>query len=536
MPIDIPSTSPLVSPHIVVLSCAASQNTYQKKILDTLCIEPKKQSHTGILHEIDTMRIGLADLTAYSELSRTESDKRIIDPNIIYAWIRSPDGKYYQIRIPRDLQPGINHALNIWGMAIRLKRWTMNGYNSEFELSSPDEKKWTILGTIFTSGNPIIQMMQNKEKRLTIIEDTIASRTTELKQIKQKFWKLIRKNERKKLIEVSAELESLHSDEKKLIAEIAWLKSQTPNLREYISFPYVPYQRALDNNKGHMAGMKHLWTIMTDAYKHLQSLERMTITESLNGKEVIRNVNTSDTPRKAPPELAILLNIIERMDYQVYYKTIPEHIEHQGVKTKFWQKWKTKIIPVKIPAQEVLRDTNELDTIMAEQVGRALTVFWLNKHDAYSWQRNLGSWALWIAQLIPDAYRNLQNKYSILQKEAGIPAEHEIGAKDQRVSMQFQIMHLYDEYHQLPSWIRSDWDTIMADRQAMIGLFGVLAAGYNGSMKNTLTEAGLGTPGTHTISELYPKNLREKFAHNRERYTYVLKLEYLFKKFFSEKK
>ena len=73
---------------------------------------------------------------------------------------------------------------------------------------------------------------------------------------------------------------------------------------------------------------------MTDAYRHLQSLGRMTIIESVNGKETTRSVNTADIPRKAPPELPILLNIIERMGYQVYYKKIPEHREYKDISKK----------------------------------------------------------------------------------------------------------------------------------------------------------------------------------------------------------
>ena len=113
MPIDTPNTSSQIPSHIVVLSCAASQKFIEKKTLNILCIGPKKHDHTSILHKIDEMHKGLSKLAAPPELSQTEADKRIINPNAIHAWVSSPDGKYYQILIPRDLALDIKHILNI---------------------------------------------------------------------------------------------------------------------------------------------------------------------------------------------------------------------------------------------------------------------------------------------------------------------------------------------------------------------------------------------------------------------------------------
>lgn len=106
-------------------------------------------------------------------------------------------------------------------MAIELKRLTKNGYNSEFELSSPDKKKWTILGTIFTSKHPVLQMIQNKEKEITEIEKTIASRTQELNQIQKKHLKFLRIKIKRKIKDLNREINSLHSDKQILTTEIA---------------------------------------------------------------------------------------------------------------------------------------------------------------------------------------------------------------------------------------------------------------------------------------------------------------------------
>lgn len=474
------------------------------------------------------MRNWLTDLTALPELSQTEASKRIINPNILYTWVRSPDGKYYQVNIPVDLPAGTKREIRISWTTLTLQRHTANGYNSEYEITTSSGTPWIIIGTIFTTKNPLIQMMENKQTKLATIESAIAARSAELKKIKLEFWKLFKKNNRNNFFEVKNKLESLHTDEKNLINEINWLKSDIPSLPKYISFPYVPYQRALNVNDTHMAGIGHLGKIMTDAYAHLKAQWRMTVTEIKDGKEITRTIDTTDIHTKAPPVLAMFINIIERMDHMVYYKTVPEHTIEQNIK---WKNWKIKKQSVPVPRQEVLRNTEEIQSIMKNQIERALTVFWLNEWDAYKWQRNIDSWALGIAQLIPSAYKNFQYKYSILQKESGIPTEHEIGAKDQRVAMQFQIMHLYDEYYQLPLWIRNDWNRIMSDRQAMIWLYCILAAGYNGSLKNTLTEAGLNAPWEHTLSELYPNILINKFKNNHERQGYAMKTKVLLEMF-----
>lgn len=529
MPIDTANTSPLLpAPHIAVLACAVQQWIHQQKVLTTLCAQ-KKQS--WILRQVETMRTGLANLAAPPELNKWEIDTRIIDIDYVHAWITSPSGQYHQLKIPRELQLGVTHMLNVWGTILNIRKLANNGYNSEFEITPSDGNKWTMIGSIFTTSHPIVLSLKNKQKKLETIQGTINTLTAELGRLKSKL-KLLMKKNRERVQEITKQLAGLRGYEASLTNDIWELAKQIPNISKYVSFSYVPYQRVLDTHDTHMEGMRHLSKIMTDAYEHLKSQKRMTVTETKDGKEMTRIIDTSEIHKKAPPELAILLNLVERMDYQVYYKTIPEHREYKLV----GKPWKQRTISVHISAQEILRDTNELDTIMATQVGRALTVFGLNRENAYSWQRNIDSWALGLAQLIPSAYRNLQIKYSTLQGKSGVPTEHEVGAKNQRISMQFQIMHLYDEHHQLPSWIRSDWDRIMTDRQAMIWIYSILAAGYNGSMKNTLTESRLNTPWTHKISELYPVNLRHKFAHNRERYTYVLKLEYLFGKYFGEKK
>lgn len=59
------------------------------------------------------MRTGLADLTAPPELNKREIDTRIIDIDSVHAWVTSPDGKYYQLKIPRELALGVTHTINV---------------------------------------------------------------------------------------------------------------------------------------------------------------------------------------------------------------------------------------------------------------------------------------------------------------------------------------------------------------------------------------------------------------------------------------
>lgn len=109
---DMPSTSPQIPLHIAVLSCDVSQNEYQKKILKALCAPKKKHAHS-VLQEIKDVREKLTDLAALPELSQTEANKRIINPSTLYTWVRSPDGKYYQVKIPIDLPAGTKREIHI---------------------------------------------------------------------------------------------------------------------------------------------------------------------------------------------------------------------------------------------------------------------------------------------------------------------------------------------------------------------------------------------------------------------------------------
>jgi hypothetical protein len=102
--------------------------------------------------------------------------------------------------------------------------------------------------------------------------------------------------------------------------------------RKYMSFPYIPYQSHLNTPEIRTAGIRYIGKIMNDAYDELRNKKYTNITGTLPGNivQTIRR-NISEIDKQVPPELVLLLNIIERMDYKIYSEVIPAHLETQTV-------------------------------------------------------------------------------------------------------------------------------------------------------------------------------------------------------------
>ncbi len=543
------SFSGTLSSPIGILECSDKIN---KQTLKKLCDLKWDIDHEPIrLKKIETFRKSLHESSAPPELSADEAQNRIIDPQHIHAWITAPGQKQYQLKIPRDLPINIPYTLNIWGRSIILNRLSENGYNSEFDILEWG-KRWTIVGTIFTNQHPkytiLEKMITSVKKQIwenITLEKTIKQELVQLDKIMHSTWAKWKKgtSHKKNLSQIHDKKVILEEGLSTILNQRVWLEisrvgymKELDTTRKYMSFPYMPYQSHLNTPEIRTAGMRYIGKIMNDAYDELRSQKYTNITGTLpNGTVQTIQKNISEIDKQVPPEVVLLLNIIERMDYKIYSELIPAHLESRIVPLWGKKKW-TKTIQISVPAKLIFKSPETIDTIMKEQVGRALTTFGLNWEDAFRWQRNRDTDALWIAQFIPSTYSEFQKKYSVLSPEAWIPSSHEIGAKDHKTSLKFQIMHLYDEYDSLPKWMRNNWGTIIQDPQAKIWAYSILAAGYNGKMRNVLSEAWINTPGDHTISELYPERLKERFAHNQERLTYVMKLEYLLKIYFTPSK
>lgn len=501
---------------------------------------------------ISEFRIHAPSITS-EDMRRIPEAWDIIDPWYVHIWISWAWTAVRHIRISTRLDIDTPQSIIIdWWGHITLTKKDKNGYNSEYEIYDQDNKRLTIVGTVFTTSNPLYLQKEAgiDEKEAAIREakkergDLETERDTIRKKLQQppKPTKKLKEKDIKSLIAdwksrndaIWKRMSTIEQNIRKYSQEKQDIQSELETLPKYISFPYIPYQSHLDTVGMRTDGMSHIWAVMTKSYRELRKIWSTSVLID-NKLWKSENRDISDIHEKVPPEVILLLNIIERMDYQVYYTTLPARKETQEVSTttKGWKK-QTKTIEVTIPAKTVLREKEEIDAMMGKQADRALTTFWINRANAFRWQRSEVG-ALGMAQLMPSTYKRFREKYGIL-RDTSIPEKHEEWAKNQEVSMKFQIMHLYDQYHSLPKWVRNKWSSIMQDPQARIWLYSILAAGYNGSMSNVIRESGLNGWWEHSIQELYPERLKERFAHNKERLTYVMKLEYLMKRYLSDMK
>jgi hypothetical protein len=84
------------------------------------------------------------------------------------------------------------------------------------------------------------------------------------------------------------------------------------------------------------------------------------------------------------------------------------------------------------------------------------------------------------------------NRYgtSLLPKQDFTP-DHRVGPADAIQSLRFMQVHLIDQIeNQLPgATVKSQWSRIMANESTRLGIYGLLAAGYNGSMSRVVGEA-----------------------------------------------
>ena len=465
-----------------------------------------------------------------------------VHPGEVVLYIQSANGKRYRVTMkqgkagtPKDVPFTFRFPD---GEVATITRKDENGYNSEYDVRFA-HTKGIVLGLIFTSENPEIKIrkwvLQKLIDTIADMGDTLGNHEWEIKALSTKIQESTKpkKTSQKKKwekIDISAKITEWKARISQLrsvnIPDIQnKLKSkETEKIRtetemekfpKYVSFAYSPYQPSFDLPKTREEGMKYIGEGVQSAY---------------------RNIATND-PNKAndfrvhtPASVVLLLNVIERMDFHQYIDaTKPQKIVTGTERIKQWKKYVEKEISV--PAV-ITKDKKAINTLMYDQMNRALTVFALNREWAYNFQVS-DVWAAGIAQLMPNTYTGLRNKHSnMLWNTPERPLD---GSRIHDISFQYQAVHVYDQYTQFPGWIQRNWDTLMTDPDTRLGVYMILACGYNGTMSTVMREAGITKEEPEDMKKLLSPNMilsrfqRLDHKHASERYTYALKFQYLYK-------
>lgn len=88
--------------------------------------------------------------------------------------------------------------------------------------------------------------------------------------------------------------------------------------------------------------------------------------------------------------------------------------------------------------------------------------------------------------MMPLTHRNFVSKYGsepddIMGRRRYDP-RYIYASTNQAQSLRFMQVHLYDEARYLPVEIRDNWQKLISNPKTRSGLFGLLAAGYNGDI------------------------------------------------------
>jgi hypothetical protein len=467
---------------------------------------------------------------AQKEIAKYPHKKK--DDDVI-ALIQAPDGTRHHIAFKQSFKEE-NKTLyvTVAGKQLKLFSEKTNGYNTEYVITDADGKRWKSLAILYTSTNPDYREQQNKVQKL---QSSLAKLKDEEEGLKAELQLIAKKLKAKKLDKKTKEgLKDRADSIAKKSPEIAALKKQLKAdigqeerklqaIEPKVHFPYTPYAKIYESPETTAIWFHYLNNSVREAWG-TPELKRL-------NSRLGRN-SDMPTTMAIPAEIAIVLNIVERMSFQEYFRTV---VREKTVKLprKKGQK-KDQYATVKERVTE-LRPMNELRKLMDSQIEKALATFSLNLENSYAWQRSW-VWALGIAQIMPSTHGLFQRKFPEILKNP----KFERAAMNHGESFRFQALHLTDEGKQLPPQsIQRNWEAIMSDPNAKVWLYGVLAAGYNGSMSRikseALSEAKNPLEPEKIRKLLHPDALMQRTAGNDETMTYVLKFkhvwEYLSRRF-----
>lgn len=412
--------------------------------------------------------------------------------NQVLLVIKSPTGKYHLITIPRSFWEQQKLAINIEWKNISLEAVPKtNGYNTEYKINDGNGERKQI-AILFTMINPEWKAQKQKIAELENIRKELIEQNKKLQKDEKTLQLKIKKEEKEKKKDFKKHIQTYKNEIQKSKDKVVnnWVKVQTLNsiiwwknrdlskIKKLIDFPYTPYNRSYDTQEMRNSGFSYIDAGTKNAFSHLWN------EKSVVGKEkklTIREAFSHD--------IATTLNIVERMDFYSYF-------QRDG---------------------KTLKDKKTLDDLMNKQISKALTTIALNQKWAFNWQRSQ-VWALWIGQFMPSTYSNLLDRYKKIFPE-NMPFED--GAKDHDTSFRLQALHFHEESRAFPKWIKDNWQSLVNDKEARIGLHALIAAGYNGSITRIIKEAQLWE--TFDKSLLHPDNLIERLGKNKETQTYVMK-------------
>ncbi|MDD5770349.1 MAG: hypothetical protein PHE25_05255 [Candidatus Gracilibacteria bacterium] len=421
-----------------------------------------------------------------SDEAKTENENQVL------MVIKSPNNKYHLIEIPKSFDKKQKLNVNIDGKNLTIEAIPKtNGYNTEYKITNGNSERKQI-AILFTIINPewkkqkkAVDELKAKqielERQKVNLETKIANDRAKIELEKKKKSKTKKSNIAKIKATISANIESLTKTKKELekIDQLLEKENQKLNeLNKLIDFPYSPYNKAYDTDE-----------IRTNGYGYLRNGLKKEFDKLNQVKSVVGGKDKLMVGEAFDYRAALVFNIVERMDYKVY----------QGKKKE------------------------EIEKIMTGQIEKALTTIAINQDGAFNWQRNEDSKALGLGQVLPGTYKSFKNKYHNVFPEN---YDFEKGAKDHSTVFRLQGLHLNDESIRLPKWIKDNWKEIIKDKKAKLGLYSLLAAGYNGPAGNIFNDAKLGDK--YDIKTLYPENI-EKKVNSRvfETQTYVMKFVFV---------
>lgn len=325
---------------------------------------------------------------------------------------------------------------------LRVHKWTTvfsispsqksNWYNTEYDIKSSDWWRLYQLSILYPAEyGEYSKQLKNKE----ILE----AEKKNLEKQEKEFREKSKGKSGNKL---------LWSKIKKLDVELNEQKKKLAEMRNFHYFSYIPYTQLHDNYDNQERWLSYLIREMQVTYASIFWKRLSDYWSTIPWLSIWESI---------PENFPLVLNIVERMDFLVYFE----------------KDWKT------------LKDKKIIDSIMVSQVNQALTTFWLNKNEAFNWQKS-NVWAEWVGQVMPWTYNLFRNH----EKYKGFFPENDFSkaAKDHNTTFRLQVSHFDDQICQIPLKIRQNWWKILQNEDTKIWLNALLAAGYNWNMKRVVSD------------------------------------------------
>lgn len=420
------------------------------------------------------------------------------DENEVLIILKSPANKFHLVKLPRSFWEKQKLEVNIEWKNISLEAIPKtNWYNTEYLINNW-WWDWKQIAILFTLINPewnkqkkIVDSLENEKKQ--ILESIKKSKELEIslrkKLAKEKIENYkkpkkhkIQSNTLKNIEENKEKFKLLLSDLKKVDSKKINETKILNKINKLIDFPYTPYNKSYDKEE-----TRSHW------FSYIDSWTKSSFQKLGNEKSLVWSKDKKLEIKEAfSHDIATVLNIVERMDYYMYFE----------------RDWIT------------LKNEKEILDIMNKQIQKALTTIALNQKWAFNWQRSK-VWALWIWQFMPKTYENIKNRYNHLFPE---DFNFENWAKDHSTSFRMQALHFHEESRAMPKWIKENWTEILKDEKSKIWLYALIAAWYNWSITRVVKEAELWEKFDKDL--LHPDKLIARLSKNKETQTYVMKFVY----------